>query len=344
MSEKAKKQLVGVIGSGSFGLAIAELLLENVDVLLYARRSEIAEAIKNREGEYAQVSDKLQVTNNIEEICNRCTLLFVMVPSQGFRAAMKSFSLHLRPSHLIIHGTKGLDWSLAPAGQTIESKYIRTMSQVIEEETVVCRIGCLSGPNLSSEIREGQPAATLISSHFNEVIKAGQHALRSSRFLVYGNYDVLGAELAGALKNIIALAAGIVGGRDFGKNLWALLITRGLSEMIHVGKAMGADVKAFLGIAGIGDLVATASSTNSRNYQVGFRIAKGEKLSEVLASMTEVAEGVRTLEIVKTLSNALKVSTPIVEILYRVFYRDMDVDRAIRFLMEYNYAVDVDYL
>jgi len=114
--------------------------------------------------------------------------------------------------------------------------------------------------------------------------------------------------------------------------------------MIHVGKAMGADVRAFLGIAGIGDLVATAASTNSRNYQVGYRLAKGETIKDILGSMTEVAEGVRTLEVVKKLSNSLKVSTPIIEILYRVFYREMDVDRAIRFLMEYDYSVDVDYL
>jgi glycerol-3-phosphate dehydrogenase (NAD(P)+) len=340
----AAKELVGVVGSGSFGLAIADLLSENVKVLVYARRSEVVDAIRRREGEYAHLSPDLEVCNDAGEICQRCTLLFVMIPSQGFRAVMKSFAPHLRPSHLLIHGTKGLDWSLLTADKPIELQYIRTMSQVIEEETVVCRVGCLSGPNLSSEIREGQPAATLISSHYNEVIKAGQNALRSSRFLVYGNYDVLGAELAGALKNIIALAAGILGGRDFGKNLWALLITRGLSEMIHMGKAMGADVKAFLGIAGIGDLVATAASTNSRNYQVGYRLAKGETIKDILASMTEVAEGVRTLEIVKKLSNSLKVSTPIIEILYRVFYREMDVDRAIRFLMEYDYSVDVDYL
>jgi len=340
----AEKELVGVVGSGSFGLAIADLLSENVKVLMYARRSEVVDAIRNRQGEYAHLSPELEVCNDAGEICQRCTLLFIMVPSQGFRAVMKTFAPYLRPSHLLIHGTKGLDWSLAPADKPIEIQYIRTMSQVIEEETVVCRIGCLSGPNLSSEIREGQPAATLISSHYNEVIRAGQHALRSSRFLVYGNYDVLGAELAGALKNIIALAAGILGGRDFGKNLWALLITRGLSEMIHVGKAMGADVRAFLGIAGIGDLVATAASTNSRNYQVGYRLAKGETIKDILGSMTEVAEGVRTLEVVKKLSNSLKVSTPIIEILYRVFYREMDVDRAIRFLMEYDYSVDVDYL
>lgn len=337
-------EIVGVVGAGSFGMAIADLLAENVDVLLYARRAEVVEAINQRTGEYANVSPRVRATTQLQEVAANCTLLFVMVPSQVMREVMRGLSPYVRPSHLIIHGTKGLDLSLSPADKPLDPKFIRTMSQVIEEETVVCRVGCLSGPNLSSEIMEHQPAATLISSRFNEVIKAGQRVLRSNRFQVYGNYDIMGAELAGALKNIIALAAGILGGKGFGKNVWALLITRGIVEMVHIGKAMGADVKAFLGVAGIGDLVATASSTQSRNYQVGYRLAKGEKLSEILASMTEVAEGVRTLETAKALVTSVNISAPIVEVLHRVFFKEMDLDKAITFLMTYPYAVDVDYI
>jgi glycerol-3-phosphate dehydrogenase (NAD(P)+) len=257
---------------------------------------------------------------------------------------MKSLGPHLNPTHFLIHGTKGLDLTTRPEGEPIRPEYIKTMSQVMEEESVVCRVGCLSGPNLSKEIMEGQPAATLIASPFTEVIKIGQDALKSNRFQVYGNHDIIGAELAGALKNIIALAAGILGGKGLGKNIWALLVTRGLSEMIHIGKAVGTDVKPFLGIAGIGDLIATASSTQSRNYQTGFRLAQGEKLEDIIKDMNEVVEGIRTLETIRSLTKYLNITTPIVEIVYRAFFKNMSVDNAIKVLMTYPYAVDVDYI
>lgn len=341
---KPVSEIVGVIGAGSFGMAIADLISENTNVLLYARREEAIAAFERRSGIFEGITDKVSICSDFAEIADKCTLIFIMVPSHSFRKVMKDLSPFLKPSHLIIHGTKGLDISLSPAGQPIDPRFIRTMSQVIEEESVVCRIGCLSGPNLSGEIRAHQPAATLISSRFKEVIKAGQKVIRSNRFQVYGNSDILAVELSGTLKNIMALAAGILGGRDLGKNVWALLVTRGLSEMIHIGKAMGADVRAFLGIAGIGDLVATASSTQSRNYQVGYRVARGESVKQVLDSLTEVAEGVRTLEIAKALITSLKVATPITEVLYRIFFKEMEVDTAIKFLMSYPYAIDVDYI
>jgi glycerol-3-phosphate dehydrogenase (NAD(P)+) len=257
---------------------------------------------------------------------------------------MRDLRPFLHPYHILIHGTKGLDISLQPEGTRLNAEHIRTMSQVIQEESVVCRVGCLSGPNLSTELIQHLPAATLIASRFSEVIKLGQKVLRSHRFQVYGNYEIIGAELAGALKNIIALAAGIIGGRQLGKNLWSLLITRGIAEMIHIGKAMGADMRPFLGVAGIGDLVATASSEKSRNYQVGYRLAKGETLDQILGSMTEVAEGIRTLATAKALIDDLQLSLPIIEILHRVFFRNLDLDRAINILITYPYEVDVDYL
>lgn len=338
------KQPVGVIGSGSFGLAIANLLSENVDVLMYARREEIRRRIERREGRYESLTANITAVSNLEHVAKECTLIFPIVPSKAFRSMMQSLGKHLKPYHMLIHGTKGLDLSLCPKDKLLSPKYIKTMSQVIEMESVVCRVGCLSGPNLSVEIMEGQPAATLIASRYNEVIRAGQGALRSHRFQVYGTNDILGAELAGALKNVIALASGILGGKGLGKNIWALLITRGLSEMVHISKAMGSSVKSFLGVAGIGDLVATAASNKSRNYTVGYRLAKGETLEKILNDMSEVAEGIRTLDTVKTLVNHFNISAPITEVIHRVFRRGMDIDRAIHFLMTYPYAVDVDFL
>jgi len=336
---------VGVIGSGSFGMTIASLLAENIDqVLMYTRRAEVLEAISKRAGVYQQLPNNVKASNDLASIAKQCELIFPVVPSKSFRSMMGDLGPHLKPSHFLIHGTKGFDLEELPKDGPVEPRYIKTMSEVIEEESPVCRIGCLSGPNLSTEILDGQPAATLLASPYTEVIKAGQAALRSPRFQVYGTHDIIGAELAGALKNVIALAAGLLGGRGLGKNIWALLITRGLSEMIHIGKAMGADVKAFLGVAGIGDLVATASSTKSRNYSAGFRIAKGASLAEIHNDDLEMVEGLRTLETTRKLCQHLEISAPIFEITYRVFFKGMDLDRAINFLMTYPYEVDVDFL
>ena len=195
----------------------------------------------------------------------------------------------------MIHGTKGFDLTGVSedvmADHPITRKNVHTMSEVIRQESVVVRIGCLSGPNLSAEIMEGQPTATVIASRFNEVIKLGRKVLDSQQFHVFGSHELMGAELAGALKNAIAIGSGILGGLGMGKNIQAMLITRGLMEMVYFGKAMGANSKAFIGTAGIGDLVATATSTKSRNYTFGMRMAKGESLEEISNTMPGTCRG-----------------------------------------------------
>ena len=343
MMEK-ENNIVGVVGAGSFGSAVANLLAENVDVLMFVRRPEVLDMVERRTGFYSTLSSRVTAITDLSRLAEECQIIFPVVPSQSFRQMMRDLSPYLNPTHFIIHGTKGLDLSTMPDGALPRPEYIRTMSQVITEESVVCRVGCLSGPNLSSEIIEGQPAATLLASPFTEVIKAGQKVLRSSRFQVYGDHDIIGAELAGALKNIIALAAGVLGGKGLGKNIWALLVTRGLSEMIHIGKAVGTDIKPFLGIAGIGDLVATASSEKSRNYKAGYLLGTGESIESIIEQSTDVIEGLKTLETIKALVDNLGISTPIIEVLYRVFFKQMDIDNAIQVLVTYKYAVDVDFL
>lgn len=342
--EYSYKQPVGIIGSGSFGKTIAKLLSQNVSqILMYTRKAETLDAIRKREGEFENLPKELKATDNLTEIAENCTIIFTIIPSRFFREMMKDLGPLLRPSHILIHGTKGLDVEYSDE-ETQKPKSIHTMSEVIEQESTVCRIGCLSGPNLSAEILEGQPAATLLASRYTEVIKIGQQLLRSPKFQVYGTHDIIGAELGGVLKNVIALAAGLLGGKGLGKNIWALLITRGLSEMIHIGEAMGAEPKAFLGVAGIGDLVATASGTKSRNYTAGMRIAKGEKFEDILSETSEMVEGLKTLETVHYLIQEKSISAPIFEITYRVIFKGMNLDRAIGFLMTYPYEVDVDFM
>jgi glycerol-3-phosphate dehydrogenase (NAD(P)+) len=344
LPDESPTQTYGVVGSGSFGLAVANLLAENGDVLLYARRTETVHELRQGSFSKGKLHAQVRPTTDLAELAERCTLIFPIVPSAYFREMMLDLGPLLKPHHILIHGTKGLDLFHYQGEGPLQRKHLSTMSEVIAQESVVVRIGCLSGPNLSAEINSGQPAATLLASRYTEVIKAGQAALRSPRFQVYGNHDIVGAELAGALKNIIALGAGALAGKGYGLNLWALLVTRGLSEMIHLGKAMGAATPAFLGVAGIGDLIATAASPNSRNYSVGFRVAQGETLEQIQTDAEEVAEGLSTLDTMKKIADYYKVHAPITQTMYRIFYKKMDIDTAVGYLMQYPYSVDVDFL
>jgi glycerol-3-phosphate dehydrogenase (NAD(P)+) len=341
----------GVIGAGSFGTSVANLIALNTDVLLYSRRAEFVETL-NRDHEYngIKIHHRVRATSDIQELATTCSTIFPIVPSNNFRSVIQQVAPFLRPHHIIIHGTKGLDLrdlpesALAEQGLSLSRRQVRTMSEVILEETSVKRVGCLSGPNLAAEIIAEQPAATLVGSRFREVIHEGQTLLNSHRFHVFGSYDILGAELAGALKNIVALGSGILGGLGLGRNIQGLLIAKGLSEMIHFGKALGATSNAFVGVAGIGDLVATATSSNSRNYTFGTRIAKGETTEAISATMPELAEGVRTLRIAHALAKHYKLHTPITDMLYAVVFEKLPVEKALEYLMTYPYAIDVDFL
>ncbi|NBB89113.1 MAG: NAD(P)H-dependent glycerol-3-phosphate dehydrogenase [Bacteroidetes bacterium] len=339
----------GVIGAGSFGMTIAMLLSKQQDVIVYVRSAEQAKEINQKHKlRGITLSDSIRATSNIPQFCESVRLIFPAVPSKNFSDMIAEFSSCLRPYHLMIHCTKGFDvrkadLSKANQGENSTPK-IRTISEVILEETVIRRVGCLAGPNLAREIQEGFPTASVIASPYDELIEMGQQALNSESFFVFGSHDMRGAELAGALKNIIALGTGMLDGRLMGKNIQAMLITRGLREMIYLGKAMGSDSRAFLGTAGIGDLIATATSSKSRNYTVGFRMGQGEHLDAILSDMDEVAEGVRTLQIAKDLAEKYAVQVPIISVLHKVVFEGFDIGRAIHYLMRYPFAPDVDFL
>jgi len=296
---------VGVIGAGSFGAVVANILSEKSDVILYARNPDKVEKIQ-KEGLFdkQKISPRITVTGDIEYISKKCDILFPVVPSASFRDLMRELAPLLHPYHILIHGTKGLDLSL-PNGKLIDQceslsrDQVKTMSEVIQEESDVVRIGCLAGPNLAGELALGQPAATVVASQYQEVIETGQKLLKNDRFQVYGNTDLIGIELCGVLKNIIAIAAGALSGLGLGENARALLISRGMVEMIHLGKALGGNVEAFVGLAGIGDLIATCSTPLSRNFTVGQRLAKGESLPKIMDTMEELAEGVNTTKIAR---------------------------------------------
>ena len=168
--------------------------------------------------------------------------------------------------------------------------------------------------------------------------------LRNDRFQVYGNNDLVGVELAGVLKNVIAIAAGALSGMGYGENAKGLLISRGMVEMVYLGRALGGNTKAFLGVAGVGDLVTTCNSSLSRNFNVGYRLAKGETLKDILQSTDEIAEGINTVQIVKKCAEYYKVRAPITTTLYKVLFEDLTVKQALDYLMRYPLHVDIDFL
>lgn len=349
-SKNSSDKPVGVIGAGNFGSAIANIIALQRKVLLYARDENVVKQILDKRNNRGHKMHKnVMPTADLAYLTSQCDVIFPIVPSAHFRSMMRKLSPHLNPTHILIHGTKGLDIKL-PKGETIASvaklsrKQVKTMSEVIREESVVVRVGCLAGPNLSKELAQRQPGATVIASPFHEVIQIGKKLLRNDRFQVYENNDLVGVELAGVLKNIMAIASGALSGLGYGENAKGLLISRGAVEMVYLGRALGGNVKAFLGVAGIGDLVTTCNSPMSRNFTVGYRLAKGEKLKDILDDMEEVAEGVNTVMIVKKCADYYGVRAPITETLYRVLNGTLTVERAVQYLMRYPLNVDIDFI
>ncbi len=348
-SKSSSDKPIGVIGAGNFGTAIANIIARNKQVILFARDAGAVENINQRHEHRGYMMEPgVSATCDMQFLAEQCDVIFPIVPSQHFRAMMQHLSPFLHPYHILIHGTKGFDIKLPP-GETIETvktlsrNEVKTMSEVIREESVVVRVGCLAGPNLAKELAQRQPGATVVASYFQEVIQTGKRLLRNDRFQVYENNDLVGVEIAGVLKNIIAIASGAISGLGYGENAKGLLISRGAVEMVYMGRILGGNIKAFLGIAGIGDLVTTCNSPMSRNFTVGYRLAKGEKLPDILADMEEVAEGVNAIRIVKKCADFYKARPLITDTLYKVLFEGMTVEDALEYLMRYPLNVDINF-
>ena len=352
-SKNTSNNLVGVIGAGGFGTAIANLLAHHADVLLYVRKKEVADLIDRTRVSAGQIlAPNVIPTTSLEDVTKYCKVIFPIIPSQGFRQLLQQLSPLLCQDHILIHGIKGLDvrWSHNSDNDHLETlpeltrDQVKTMSELITAETKVTQVGCIAGPNLATELAQGQLAAVVVASTSKIVMKTGQKLLRNDNFQVYTNNDILGVELCGALKNIIAIGAGCLSGLGYGENAKAFLISRGLVEMVHIGKAMGASVQPFLGLAGIGDLVATCSTKVSRNYTVGYRLAQGETLSQILNTTHLTAEGVYTVKVIRSLIPYYKMRAPITEMMYRILFEGLSVQGAINYLMRYPFNIDVDFI
>lgn len=335
---------VGVIGAGSFGTAVANLLAENSSVLLVASNVTQAETIRSsRQSAGQKLNPTIQVTHDLQKLATECKVIFPIIPSHDFYDCMVDLKPYLNQDHILIHGTKGLHLT-TEISSSIRKEDILTMTRVIEKVTGIKKTGCLAGPNLAREIAEGKPAATVIASNSQEVLDIGQTLLRSSNFQVLWNDDLYGVELCGVIKNIMAIASGALSGFELGENAKSLLVNRSMVEMIHIGTHMGAGLKAFLGVAGIGDLMATCNSPKSRNFTVGYRMAKGESPQQIMASMDETAEGINTTRLIYHLSEHYDWKTPITKLVYKVLFEDFPIQNAMGLLMKLPVREDIDFI
>lgn len=330
---------VGVIGGGSWGTTIAYLLSQNPAnrVKIWMRNADVVETINTTHlnPKYSgdiHLSDRVVASTDLGEVVSTCPVLLLVVTSASAREVLHEMGSYLNGSQILIHCIKGF-----------EHTTFKRISSIVHEETCCRKIGVLSGPNLAKEILMGHPSATVVASPFQEVVAVAQEVLRSPLFRVYGHHDVIGAEIAGALKNIIALAAGMSGGLGFQHNTQSLLLTRGLVEITRFGLRLGAQASTFRGLAGMGDLIATCSSNLSRNYQVGERIAKGESLEQILSTMSYVAEGVPTTRSVWRMSQQLNVDMPITAGVYHLLEGRLSPREAIESLMSREYIYEEEF-
>jgi len=321
---------VAVIGAGSWGTTIAALASTNSSVVLWARRPELADRINadriNHEylPEYP-LPQSLVATSEMDLALAGADLVVAGVPSHGYRTVLGKARTLIASNTPVISLTKGIE---AESGLRMSQVTLQVLAN--HDPSVV---GVLSGPNLASEIMEGQPAATVIAMENQELSRRIQSVFTTPRFRVYTNADVIGVELAGATKNVIAIAAGVATGLGFGMNTLATLVTRGLAEMTRLGIAVGGETFTFGGLAGVGDLMATCGSPRSRNNRVGFQLGKGRRIEEILAETNMVAEGVRTTKAVLDLAAGHGVEMPIAESVGRILYEGQTVQEALAGLM-----------
>jgi len=322
---------IAIIGTTTWGMTLGTVLAhKNLQVRLWARTEQEATKL-NKDGPNPVLPpgidfpSHLSVTSSLSEALDGVKAVILAVPSQTMRENVRLVSEHLTESTMVMSAAKGLEVGSG-----------KRMTEVIAEEIdpgLWSNICVLSGPNLSGEILRDLPAATVVAAESETVAIAAQKMLTTPNLCAYHNTDVIGVELGGALKNIIALAAGVADGLGYGDNAKATLITRGLAEMTALGVALGANPLTFAGLAGLGDLVATCASPLSRNHYVGVELAKGRPLEEITSSMHNVAEGISTTAATWNLAQQLGVEMPITEKMYQVLYQGADPQQAATELM-----------
>ena len=318
---------MSVIGGGSWGTTVASLAARNVPTTLWTRREEVADEINSEHAnsDYLpgeRLDPELRATADLQAAAEHADVIVMGVPSHGFREVLEQAAPYIRPWVPIVSLTKGL-----------EQGSDQRMTEVIEEVLPNHPAGVLAGPNLAKEIIQGYAAAAVIAMAEERLVRSLQRIFRRTAFRVYSSTDVCGVEIAGALKNVFAISAGMAAGLATGDNTRALVIARALAEMTRLGVAMGGDRHTFAGLAGMGDLLATCISPLSRNRYVGEELAKGRTLDEIIEEMNMVAEGVKTSRVVMELAERYGVEMPIAHEVYCVVNMGRTPQEAFRGLL-----------
>ncbi len=323
------KHTITVLGDGGWGTTLAILLSrKGFDVCLWGAFADYVQFLKKSRNNRkflngVRIPRKMRLSADLEEAFGFANSIIIAIPSQYLRSVLQKIKSHPVKNKVFLSATKG-----------IEERTLLRMSEVIHEELGRVDVAVLSGPNISIEVARRMPSVSVVASKHPAISRFFQDALTSSSFRVYTNNDVVGVELGGSLKNIIALACGISDGLGFGSNTKSALLTRGLVEISRLGMAMGAHRHTFFGVSGLGDLVTTCWSPHSRNRYVGEQIAKGKSLQAVVQKMQMVAEGVRTTKAVHQLSRRYNIEMPITREIFLVLFEHKSPRRAVRDLMQ----------
>ena len=329
---------IAVLGGGSFGTAMANLAARNgCDTCMWIRDDEFAQEMQRTRcnSRYLpgfQLEDNLKFSSRLEEVIPNRDIILVAIPSHSFRSVLKQIAPMIT-GQALVSLTKG-----------IEADTFCLMSDIIQQELPEVAFGVLSGPNLAKEIVAGMPAGTVIASSSEALRAAVQKALHSALFRVFASSDVQGVELAGALKNIYAVAMGMGAAYNVGENTKSMLLTRALAEMSRFAVKLGANPLTFLGLSGVGDLFATCNSPLSRNYQIGLALGKGQTLEEAVKSLGQTAEGINTIRQVRAQAELLDVYMPITNALYEVIFEGKPPLGIALSLMQNGHRSDVEFV
>lgn len=334
-----RPQTVAVLGGGSFGTAVANIAASNgLYVSLWMRSEKQAEDILlNRENSRYlpgyHLHERLHPELDLARAVDQADVVFVAVPSKAFRSVVEQSVPLLKPDTALVSLTKG-----------IEPGSFKLMSQILQELAPGREIGVISGPNLAKEIADNQISATVIASYSQPLRQRIQELLSSQTFRVYGNPDIYGVELAGALKNIYAIVTGMATALGMAENTRAAIITRSLAEMSRFAVRLGANPMTFLGLAGVGDLIVTCSSKLSRNYRVGHYIGEGDSLKQAIKRVGETAEGINTLRMVHDKAAEMQIYMPLVNGLYAIIFDNQPIREVSSRLMSGDLAQDVEFM
>ena len=331
---------IGVVGAGSWGTALANLLASKgfaIDLWVFEKEV-IQQIIESGENQYflpdIKLSSNLKPSHNLVNVVSGKDLVLVVVPSHVMRETTLKMANHISKEAIIASASKG-----------IENKTHLTMTGVLQETLPQIppeHLAVISGPSFAREVAQNLPTVVTAASKDIEISAVVQQVMATPHFRVYTSDDVMGVELGGSLKNVIAIAAGVIDGLKLGLNTRAALITRGMTEIRRLGLKMGANPRTFTGLAGFGDLILTCTGHLSRNHTVGQKIGEGKKVNDILGQMRMVAEGVKTAKSVYNLSRKLGVDMPISHEIYRILYEDLDPKEAVYRLMTRDLKQELD--